>query len=87
MLVQILKAKSGTLSKFMNFKALAEKQISEYMKTLCLDHGGEYLSHESKTFCEKHGIQQQLIQLKSPQQNGLVEWKNHMLMQEHDAWC
>jgi hypothetical protein len=53
MLVQILKAKSGTLFKIMSFKALVEKQINEYMKALCLDHGGEYLSHDSKTFCEK----------------------------------
>jgi hypothetical protein len=51
--VQILKAKSGTLSKFMSFKALVGKQTSEYMKALCLDCGSEYLSHDSKTFGEK----------------------------------
>jgi transposase InsO family protein len=57
------------------------------MKTLCLDHGGEYLFSWFQNILWKNGIQQQFIQLKSPQQNGLVEQKNHMFMWEHDAWC
>jgi hypothetical protein len=50
MFVQILKTKSGTLFKFMNFKALVGKQTNEYMEALHLDHGCEYFYMIPKHF-------------------------------------
>jgi transposase InsO family protein len=33
-------------------------------------------------FCEKKSIKQQLMQARTPQQNGVVEWKNHTLLEK-----
>ena len=45
-----------TFSKFVEFKALVEKDPGRKVKALGSDNGGEYLSNEFKTLCVKEGI-------------------------------
>jgi transposase InsO family protein len=44
--------------------------------------GGEYQSKAFIDFCEKKNIKQQLMQARTPQQNGVVEWKNHTFLEK-----
>ena len=50
------------------------------MKALRSDNGGEYISSEFKYFCSKEGIRRELIAPHNPQQNGVTERKNRMIM-------
>lgn len=45
--------KDETLSKFIEFKALVEKETNKNVKALRNDNGGEYMSNEFKNLCEK----------------------------------
>jgi putative transposase len=46
------------------------------VKALRSDNGGEYISNKFKDFCNKEGIQRELITPHNPQQNGVAERKN-----------
>eukprot|EP00253_Pinus_taeda_P029439 PITA_29439 len=72
--------KSETYSKFCEFKALVEKESGKKVKALGSDNGGEYISDEFKDFCKAEGIQRDLIAPHNPQQNGVAEWKNRMIV-------
>ncbi|XP_074328419.1 uncharacterized protein LOC141666328 [Apium graveolens] len=64
--VYIIKEKSEALDKFKEFKALAEKQSGQYLKTLRSDIGGEYTSNLFRSFCRAHGINHQLTTTYTP---------------------
>ena len=51
------------------------------MKALRSDNGGEYISNEFKYFCNKEGIQRELIARHKPQQNGVAERKNRSIVE------
>jgi hypothetical protein len=42
--------------KFVEFKALVEKETGKKVKALRSDNGGEYVSNEFKNLCAKEGI-------------------------------
>ena len=50
------------------------------MKALRSDNGGEFISGEFKDFCNAEGIRRELIAPHNPQQNGVAEQKNRMIM-------
>ena len=75
-----MQKKSETVSKFCEFKSLVEKDSGKQMKALRSDNGGEYSSRKFKDFCSKEGIQGELIEPHNPQQNGLAERKNRMIV-------
>jgi transposase InsO family protein len=50
------------------------------VKALRSDNGGEYISNELKDFCNKEGIQRELITHHNPQQNGVTESKNRTIV-------
>jgi transposase InsO family protein len=70
--VYFLKYNNETLTKFKYFKVEVEKQTSKNIIVFLLDRGGEYLSMEFNNLCNALGIQRQLIQARSPQQNGVA---------------
>ena len=53
-----------------------EKKI----KTLRSDRGGEYFSNDFSIFCEENGIIHECFAPYTPQQKGVVERKNHTLV-------
>jgi transposase InsO family protein len=75
-----MQKKDQTFSKFCEFKALVEKELGKKVKALRSDNGGEYISNEFKYFCCKEGIRRELIVPHNPQQNGVTERKNRMIV-------
>jgi transposase InsO family protein len=62
-------------------KDLVENLTKWNIKTLRLDNGGEFTSEEFKEYCKEVGIKRDLSTLYNPQQNGIVERKNRMIME------
>lgn len=76
-----MKEKSEVFSVFKSFKALVEKQSGCQFKAIRSDRGGEYMAKEFGQYLEQNGISHQLIVRYSPQQNGVVEWNNRIIME------
>ncbi|KAG7599586.1 Reverse transcriptase RNA-dependent DNA polymerase [Arabidopsis suecica] len=51
----LLKEKSETFEKFKKFKMLVEQETGTSIKTFRTDRGGEFISHEFQSFCDKTG--------------------------------
>ena len=75
-----MQKKSETYSKFCEFKALVEKELRKQVDALRSENGGEFISCEFKEFCSAEGIRRELIAPHNPQQNGVVERKNRMIV-------
>ena len=75
-----MQKKSETFSRFCEFKALVEKESGKQVKDLRSDNGGEYILEKFKEFCSKEGIQRELIAPHNPQQNGVAERENRMIV-------
>jgi transposase InsO family protein len=76
--VYFLKLQSD-FDKFLAYKALVEKQYGHQLQWLRIDIGGEYVNNEFTSYYTVKGIQMQHIVPYTPQQNGVVERKNHTL--------
>ena len=72
--------KDETFSKFIEFKALVEKETGKKVKALKRDNGDEYVSNEFKFFCTEEGIRRELKTHHNPQQNGVAERKNRSVV-------
>lgn len=77
----LLKEKNEAFEKFKTFKLLIEKENGKEIATLRTDRGGEFTSNEFQEFCNKEGIKRHLTVPYTPQQNGVVERRNHTLME------
>jgi transposase InsO family protein len=66
---------------FHRFKSLVEKQSGHYIKALRMDRGGEYISNEFIRFCKDNGIHKQFTTRYTPQQKGVAERKNRIIME------
>jgi len=78
--VYFLHEKLEAFSLFKNFKTLVEKEVGEKLVYLRTDRGGECTSKEFNNFCQDQGISRQLTISYTPQQNGVVKWKNRTIM-------
>ncbi|KAG7583121.1 GAG-pre-integrase domain [Arabidopsis suecica] len=77
----LLKEKGDAFQKFQNFKNLAEKECEQKIQTFRTDRGGEFMSSEFISFCEKSGIKRHFTAPYTPQQNGVVERRNRTLLE------
>ena len=68
--VYFIRTKSDTLEHFKKFKALVEKQGNTTIKTVRTDRGGEFMSRDFITLCEKEGIRREMTAPHTPEQNG-----------------
>ena len=59
--------KSDTFEKFKEYRDEGENQLGKTIKTLRLDHGGEYLDRDFEEFLVEHGIVSQLTLPGTPQ--------------------
>ena len=66
--------------KFKEFRAETEKQLGKPIKALRLDHGGEYLDEEFRSYLTENGILSQLTAPGTPQQNGVAERRNRTML-------
>ena len=78
--VAMLQCKSDAFEAFKRFKNLAETEKGMKIKTLRSNRGGEFTSDEFTNYCLKNGIKRQLTAPYSPQQNGVVERKNRVVV-------
>ena len=80
MWVAMIKNKSETFQAFVKFKNLAEAE--KVMKIECLrtNQEGEFTSSIFSKFCFELGINRQFSAPYSPQQNGIVERRNMIVM-------
>jgi len=85
MWVYFLKYKSDVLEIFKVFKRERELEIGTKTKTLRSDGGGEYNSEAFNDFCKSEGIKRQLTLAYTPQQNGVVERKNKVIVEHARA--
>jgi transposase InsO family protein len=77
--VYFLKLKSEVFDNFLAYKALIENQSGHQIQRLRIDNGSEYVNNNFTSYCTTQGIQMQHIVPYAPQQNGVVERKNHTL--------
>ena len=70
-----MKGKAEVVEKFVEFNALVENMSRYFIKTLCIDRGGEILSNQLDSFCKHHGIR------RTPQQNGITTRKNQTIVE------
>ena len=73
--------KYKAFDKFVEFKALAEKEWGHYVKVLRSDRGGEYTSNMFVIFCRKNDIKKELTTNYTPQQNGVTERKKRTIVE------
>ncbi|GJR62749.1 retrovirus-related pol polyprotein from transposon TNT 1-94 [Tanacetum coccineum] len=76
--VYLLKSKDEAIDKFVLHKTEVENQLSQKIKVVLSDRGGEYVSPFAE-ICVKHGIRHEFTAPYSPQQNSIVEKKNRTL--------
>ena len=78
--VCLMNFKSEVNLLFQNFHKMVCSQYNAQVQVLLSDNGGEYLSFELKRYLEAHGIIHQTTCSDTPQQNEVVERKNHHLL-------
>ena len=78
--VYFMKNKDKVFSKFKEFKALIENHTEKNIKTFRSNNGGEFTSNEFKEIYKDSGIKRELNTPYNPQQNGVTERKNRMIM-------
>ena len=77
----LLKRKSDVLNTFKHFQASVENLLSQKIKVLRTDCGGEYTSNEFNAHCASHGVTHQFSCPHTPQQNGIVERKHRHVIE------
>jgi hypothetical protein len=78
--IYFLRNKSEVFERFKELKYLVENQTEKRIKVLRNDNGGEFCGKEFDQFCKQFGIAHINTTPYTPQQNGVVERMNRMLM-------
>ncbi|GKF11251.1 retrovirus-related pol polyprotein from transposon TNT 1-94 [Tanacetum coccineum] len=78
--VHFLRHKNEAFNKFKEWKQLVENQTGRKLKKLRTDNGLEFCNQEFNNLCKESGIARHLTVTGTPQQNGLAERMNRMLL-------
>ena len=78
----LLKSKDQVFQNFQQFHAMVERKTGKPLKCLRTDNGGEYISHEFKEYCSKHGIRHEKTVPGTPQHNGVAERMNRTIVEK-----
>jgi transposase InsO family protein len=79
--VYCIRQKSDVFDTFKKWKALVENEIGKCLKCLRSDNGGEYCSKEFDDYCSYHGIRREKTVPRTPQENGVSERMNRIIME------
>ncbi|MCO5604434.1 hypothetical protein L7F22_058600 [Adiantum nelumboides] len=79
--VYFLKGKDEAFAKFKEWHVLVEKETGNKLKKPRSDRGGEFTSSEFADYCKQHGIKRHLTTPHTPQQNGVAERKNRVIVE------
>jgi transposase InsO family protein len=80
MWLTLLRSKADAPAAIMAFQARVEREIDKKLKVLRTDNGGEFTSVQFGKYCAGEGIQRHHSAPYSPQQNGVVERRNQMIV-------
>ncbi|GKE99104.1 retrovirus-related pol polyprotein from transposon TNT 1-94 [Tanacetum coccineum] len=78
--VNFLRYKNEAFSKFKEWKQLVENQTSRKLKKLRTDNGLKFCNQKFNNLCKENWITRHLTVAGTPQQNGLAERMNMMLL-------
>ncbi|GJX31053.1 retrotransposon protein, putative, ty1-copia subclass [Tanacetum coccineum] len=78
--VHFLRHKNETFNKLKEWKQLVENQIGRKLKKLRTDNGLEFCNKEFNDLCKESGMARNLTVARTPQQNGIAERMNWMLL-------
>nr|GEV38769.1 retrotransposon protein, putative, Ty1-copia subclass [Tanacetum cinerariifolium] len=78
--VYLLKHKHKVFETFKVFQKEVENQLEKTIKSLCSDHGGEYMSQEFLDHLKDHGIIAHRTPPYTPRHNGVSERRNKTLL-------
>ena len=79
--VYFVRRKSEVTSKMKHFVNWVKNQRGNYPKNFHTDGGGEYVNLDMKSFCEECGINMEITEAYSPEQNGIAERINRTLIE------
>jgi transposase InsO family protein len=83
--IYFMKNKDGVFAKFQEFKAQLENLTRRNIKVLRSDNGGEYTSKDFRNFFIEEGIKKEYTYPYNPQQNGVAESKNRIIIEATKA--
>ena len=79
--VYVLKSKREVFEKFVEWKALVERQLEHKIKVFRFDNGGECTSKRFDEFLHIHGIARHILAPYTLQQNGVAEHANRTIVE------
>jgi hypothetical protein len=80
MWLRTLRSKDQAADAIKLYQQIAEAEIGWKLKVFRSDRGGEFTSNEFAKHCIEHGVRRQLTAPYSPQQNGVVERRNQIVV-------
>jgi hypothetical protein len=80
MWLTLLASKDEAEAAIKRFKESAKVQSRCKLRKLRTDRGGEFTSKDFAAYCTEHGVQRHLSAPYSPQQNGVVERRNQIVV-------
>jgi len=80
--VYIIRHKGEVLDMFVKWKKHMERYTGRKIKVLHLDSGDEYTSDPFLQLCHNEGIERYFTVRETSQQNVVVEWMNHTLLEK-----
>lgn len=79
--VYLMKTKDEVCNIFQKFHKMIQTQFDAFVRILRSDNGDEYISSTLQAYLTDCGIEHQTSGVGTPQQNGVVECKNHHLLE------
>ena len=79
--VFFLSQKNDTIDVIRIFTKKIQNELELKIKAIHSDHGGEFENRDFADLCNELGITHQFSAPRTPQQNGVVEWKNRTLIE------
>jgi transposase InsO family protein len=80
MWVVLLPPEDGVLTAIKNVQAAAERKSGRKLCAMHIDCGGEFTVGHFNDYFKELGVQWQLTAPYSPPQNGIIEWRNQMVV-------
>jgi transposase InsO family protein len=81
MWLELIRSKDEALRFFKKVNALAENERGSRLLAFRLDHCGEFNSADFTSFCKENGIRHLTTAPYTPQENGVVERRNQMVVE------
>jgi hypothetical protein len=78
--VYFLKKKVEALEYFKEYHIMAEKKTGQKLMAVRSDNGGEFVNGEFRKYFKNHGIEQQLTAPYTPQEDGVSEVSNRIII-------